>query len=84
MVRCAKCRNRILHEESAFSVLLYKEDGGTAGYDIIRTKFLRDEDVAIHVNGDRQCGQEISGYRSKIRKELGISEKSDLSFLDSL
>lgn len=82
-VRCARCRRKIRPEESAFAVALFKE-GRKISHDVIRTMFLREGVVALHVNGDPDCGRQVSGYLAHLRDELGVVDEIALSFLNEL
>jgi len=81
-VRCLRCRQSI-DSGSAFAILLEKK-GGHALHDIVRVSSLGKDSVALHMNGDPQCGRPMSGYKKAILETLGFTVAYDLSFLDYL
>ena len=81
-VRCARCR-QLISDKSAFAVKIQKVSGHVL-HDIVCQKFLLEGDIAIHVNGDRECGKEVSSYKPDLLEALGFTSHYDLAFLDFL
>lgn len=81
-VRCEKCRGTI-GEGSAFAVKMGKH-GKHLLTDIVKAKSLKEGDLAMHMNGDRQCAKPISGWKQKLVDTLGFQMKIDTDFLDYL
>lgn len=82
-VRCMRCRQTIDYGKSAFTLVIVA-NGGEVNADMLRTQNVPAEAIAMHVNGDRECGKPVSAFRKSILQALGIEEKLDLSFLDYL
>lgn len=80
--RCMKCRGSI-NSNSAFAILIAKK-GGHVLYDIVRANTLKEDSVAMHMNGDPDCARPVSGFKKSILERLGFSSPYDLSFLDYL
>lgn len=56
--------------------------GSLAGTSILTT--LSEDATVAHVNGDRECGKTIKGYKLKIAQRFGIAPEFDDSFLNFL
>lgn len=81
-IRCERCRG-LIDDRSAFAVKLHKH-GKHLLHDIVRATSLRDGEMGMHMNGDRNCGKPISGYKKHIVETLGFIVEVDTSFLDYL
>jgi len=81
MGRCVRCRQKINPNESAYIALLDKR-AGKLEYRIERAAKAQADIYVIHLNGDPQCGKEVSGFRLQLLKSLGLSDEVDTEFLD--
>jgi len=81
--RCARCRRKIDHKNSSYVVMLFRS-GNNLDYAVERSAKVPDGSLVLHVNADRDCGKEVSGFRLNIIKTLGLSTEVDTEFLDYL
>lgn len=82
-IRCSRCRQKINPTESTYIALLDKQ-GSKIDYRIERASKVKTDSVAIHLNGDTQCGKEVSGFRVNLLKTIGLPGDVDTQFLDYL
>jgi hypothetical protein len=75
-----RCRQRV-SDNSAFVVKLAKR-GGHLIHDIAFTKTLQEGDIVLHVNGDPECGRQVSGFKKNLLESLGFVADYDIAFLD--
>jgi hypothetical protein len=80
--RCWRC-NQGISSDSFFAVQLWPEYE-RLNYDIVMANKLHRDDLAVHMNGDRECTKEVSGYHGKILKRLDLSMSCDTAFLDTV
>lgn len=73
----------MITSKSKFAIHLWA-DGGRLIYDVVLTKNTPENGVLMHMNADRQCGSEISGYVGKLLRRLELPDGCDTSFLDRL
>ena len=52
--------------------------------DVVRPGDLDGNSIALHMNGDRSCGNTVSSFRADIIETLGISNDFDLSVIVSV
>lgn len=82
MTKCKKCNAKINPEMSAFCVVITSKNTKLVGR-MAWSKDPKSGDVAIHVNGDRECKKEVAGYRKMLLEALGMTSDCDISFLDN-
>lgn len=82
MTKCKRCNHKINPAKSAFCVLVKKTEHKVIGNMAMSTA-CRSGDVAIHVNGDRECTKEVAGYRKMLLEALEMTADCDISFLDN-
>lgn len=82
VTKCKRCNNKIDPSKSAFCVTIHKVDPMLVA-DIGWAKDLTEDDVAIHVNGDRECKREVAGYRKMLLEAFDMPKDYDISFLDN-
>jgi hypothetical protein len=80
--RCPRC-SKLITSKSAFAISLWADDGRLL-YDVVFTKNTPKNGVLMHMNADRECGSEISGYVGKLLRRLDLPADCDTSFLDRL
>jgi hypothetical protein len=80
--KCWRCQSHI-SDRSAYAVLVLRRDD-VLFTDIIMSKNLSRNDVAIHMGGDRECRRELSGFHGKILKKLELPTGCDTSILERL
>lgn len=81
-MNCVRCGGIICPERSAFFVRLVERNSCIKA-EIRYTNDPGEDPVCIHVNGDRECGKERSGYKKALLQALRITYDSDISFLDN-
>lgn len=75
-----RCR-KIISPKSAY-VLVFRNVGDNQIFkEVISPADLEPGAVAIHMNGDRLCGNPVATFRLDTVKSLGLSNDCDLSFL---
>ena len=80
--RCPRC-SKLITSKSTFAVALWAEDEKLL-YDVVFAKNTPKNGVLMHMNADRECGSEISGYVGKLLRRLELPADCDTSFLDRL
>lgn len=80
-IRCERCRQSIRPGKSFFVVKLFN-DQGKPGCDVVKTATLGTGDTVVHVNGDLDCGREVSGFRKNLARAIGVDGSNDFKFLD--
>jgi hypothetical protein len=80
--RCPRC-SKLITSKSVLAISLWAEDGKLL-YDVVFAKNTPKNGVLMHMNSDRQCGSEISGYVGKLLRRLELPLDCDTSFLDRL
>jgi hypothetical protein len=82
-IKCRRCALPISPDRSAFCVVLVSRSSGSkVSADVIYSRNLRYNDIAVHANGDRSCGKRSSGFRKILIEALGLSEEIDISWID--
>lgn len=77
-VKCIRCK-KIITKKSAY-VMVLKHLGNDKVYrDIVRPGELVDNSIALHMNGDRACGNTVSSFRADMVETLGISDGCDVT-----
>lgn len=80
--QCCRCGS-FISDRSAYAALI-RSRHDKLFIDIVMSKNLSRDDVAIHMGGDRECRREQSGFHGKILKTLGLPLSCDTSKLERL
>jgi hypothetical protein len=82
IMRCMRC-GRIVDEKSAF-VIHIRNRNDVLFHDVIFSRKEPSDGCVVHMQADRECRGQISGFIKKIIIKLQFSESCDTSFLDQL
>jgi hypothetical protein len=77
-VKCIRCK-KIITNKSAYVMVLRHLGNDKVYRDVVRPSDLDGNSIALHMNGDRLCGNTASSFRADIIETLGISNDFDLS-----
>lgn len=75
-IRCLRCR-AVITDKSAFAAIVRFRSEKVIP-EIVRFVNLKVNDPAIHLNGDRLCLREVTGFYDRVKSILGIFDKADL------
>jgi hypothetical protein len=80
--KCWRCGS-FISDRSAYAVSI-RSRYDKLFTDIVMSKNLERDEVAIHMGGDRECRKELSGFHGKILKKLELPAGCDTSKLERL
>ena len=81
-VMCVRCGKKVRADKSAFCLVVINKNNSIYA-DLHYSSELAGSEVALHVNGDRECGKEIALYRKQMLGKLELPNGCDVSVLDS-